>query len=87
MRSRNRKRRAYDLVKTAFRLHLRLRPVRFAYGIVKTVRFSESEAEAAEELNQSQTVGTCIVIGLFLLLCFPPCPALAMKSRVSSLLS
>ena len=61
-RSRNRKRRAYDLVKTAFRFLSRLRRLRSAYDLVKT-RLSESEADA-EKLNQSQDVGTCIVIGL-----------------------
>ena len=34
--SRNRKRRAYDLVKTAFRFRLRLRRLRSAYDLVKT---------------------------------------------------
>ena len=43
-RSRNQKRRAYDLVKTAFRFRLRLRRLRSAYDLVKT-RLSESEAE------------------------------------------
>ena len=62
-RSRNQKRRAYDLVKTAFRFRLRLRRLRFAYDLVKT-RLSESQAEAGV-LNQSQSVGTCIVIALF----------------------
>ena len=47
---------------TAFRFRLRLRCLRSAYDLVKT-RLSESEAEA-EEPNQSQSVGTCIVIGL-----------------------
>ena len=61
-RSRNQKRRAYDLVKTAFRFRLLLRPLRSAYDLVKT-RLSESEAEV-EEPNQSQSVGTCILIGL-----------------------
>ena len=67
-RSRNQKRRAYDLVKTAFRFRLLLRRLRSAYDLVKT-RLSESEAEA-EELNQSQSVGTCIVIGLSFRFCF-----------------
>ena len=67
-RSRYRKRRAYDLVKTAFRFRLRLRRLRSAYDLVKT-RLSESEAEA-EEPNQSQSVGTCIVIGLSFRFCF-----------------
>ena len=61
-RSRNQKRRAYDLVKTAFRLRLRLRRLRSAYDLAKT-RLSESSADA-ETLNQSQSVGTSIVIGL-----------------------
>ena len=61
-RSCNQKRRAYDLVKTAYRFHLRLRCLRSAYDLVKT-RLSESEAEA-EEPNQLQSVGTCIVIGV-----------------------
>ena len=61
-RSCNQKRRAYDLVKTAFRFHLRLRCLRSTYDLVKT-RLSESEAEA-EEPNQLQSVGTCIVIGV-----------------------
>ena len=51
-------------MKTAFRFRLRLRRLRSAYDLVKT-RLSESEAEA-KELNQSQSVGTCIVIGLVL---------------------
>ena len=59
-RSRYQKRRAYDLVKTAFQFRLRLRRLHSAYDLVKT-RLSGSEAEA-EELNQSQSVGTCIVI-------------------------
>ena len=58
---------AYDLVKTAF-LRLRLQRERSAYDLVKT-RLSESEAEV-EELNQSQSVGTCIVIGLSFRFCF-----------------
>ena len=62
-RSRNQKLRAYDLVKKVFRFRLRS-----AYDLVKT-RLSESEAEA-EELNQSQSVGTCIVIGLSFRFCF-----------------
>ena len=40
-RSRNQKRRAYDLVKTAFRFRLLLRRLRSAYDLVKT-RLSES---------------------------------------------
>ena len=35
-RSRNQKRRAYDLVKTAFRFRLLLRRLRSAYDLVKT---------------------------------------------------
>ena len=58
----------YDLVKTAFRSRLRLRRLRSAYDLVKT-RLSESEAEV-EELNQSQSVGMCIVIGLSFRFCF-----------------
>ena len=65
--SRN-QRRAYDLVKTAFRFPLRLRRLRSAYDLVKT-RWSESEAEA-ELLNQSQSVGTSIVVGLSFRFCF-----------------
>ena len=56
----NQKRRAYDLVKTAFRFLLRLRRLRSAFDLVK-IRLSVSEAEA-EELNQSRSVGTYIVI-------------------------
>ena len=67
-RSRNQKRRAYDLVKKVFRFRLRLRRLRSAYDLVKT-RLSESEAEA-EELNQLQSVGTSIVIGLSFRFCF-----------------
>ena len=67
-RSRNQNRRAYDLVKKVFRFRLRLRRLRSAYDLVKT-RLSESEA-GAEELNQSQSVGTCIVIGLSFRFCF-----------------
>ena len=62
------KRRAYDLVKTAFRFHLRLRRLLSAYDLVKT-RLSGSEAEA-EELHQSQSARTCIVIGLSFRFCF-----------------
>ena len=40
-------RRAYDLVKTAFRFRLRLCRLRSAYDQMKT-RLSESEAEAEE---------------------------------------
>ena len=58
--SRYQKRRAYNLVKTAFRFRLRLRRLHSTYDLVNT-RLSESEAEA-EELNQSQSVGMCIVI-------------------------
>ena len=65
-RSRNQKRRAYELVKTAFRFRSRLRRLRSAYDLVKT-RLSELEADA-EKLNQSQNVGTCLVIGLCFLL-------------------
>ena len=43
--SRNQKRRAYDLVKTAFRFRLRLCRLRSAYDLVKT-RCSDAEAEA-----------------------------------------
>ena len=43
-RSRTQKRRAYDLVKTAFRFRLRFHRLRSAYDLVKT-RFSELEAE------------------------------------------
>ena len=46
----------------------RSRRERRAHDLVKT-RLSESEAEA-EELNQSQSVGTCIVIALSSLVCF-----------------
>ena len=67
-RSRNQKRRAYDLVKKVFRFRLRLRRLRSAYDLVKT-RLSESEAEGGEP-NQSQSVGTCIVIGLSFGFCF-----------------
>ena len=42
--SRNQKRRAYDLVKTAFQFRLRLRRLRSAYDLVNT-RLTESEAE------------------------------------------
>ena len=66
--SRNQKRRAYDLVKTAFRFCLRLRRLRTAYDLMKT-RLLESEAEA-EEPNQSQSVETCILIGLSFRFCF-----------------
>ena len=59
---------AYDLVKTAFRLRLQLCLLRSAYHLVKT-RLLESEAEA-EELNQSQSMGMCIVIGLSFRSCF-----------------
>ena len=56
-------------MKTQFRFRfLRLRRLRSAYDLEKT-RLSESEAEA-EELNQSQSVGKCIVIGLSFRLCF-----------------
>ena len=43
-------------------------PQAFSYDLVKT-RLSESEAEAGEP-NQSQSVGTCIVIGLSFRFCF-----------------
>ena len=66
--SRNQKRRAYDLVKTAFRFCLPLHRLRSAYDLVKT-RLSESEA-GAEGPNQSQRVGTCILIGLSFRFCF-----------------
>ena len=59
---------AYDLVKTAFRLRLQLCLLRSTYHLVKT-RLLESEAEA-EELNQSQSMGMCIVIGLSFRSCF-----------------
>ena len=59
------KRRAYHLVKTAFRF----RRLRFAYDLLKT-SLSWSEAEA-EELNQSQNVRTCIVICLSFPLLLP----------------
>ena len=49
-------------MKTAFRFRLRLRRLRSPYDLVKT-RLSEPEVEA-EEPNQSQSMGTCIVIGL-----------------------
>ena len=55
-------RRAYDSVKTVFRFRLSS-----AYDLVKT-RLSESEAEA-EERNQSQSVGKCIVIDLSFRFC------------------
>ena len=55
-------------MKTAFRFRLRLRRLRSAYDLVKT-RLSESEA-GVEERNQSQSVGTCIVIALSFRLCF-----------------
>ena len=66
--NRAQKRRAYDLVKTAFRFRSRLRRLRSAYDLVKT-SLSESEAEA-EQRNQSQSVGTCIVIALSFRFCF-----------------
>ena len=49
-------------------LRSRLRHLSSAYDLVKT-RLSELEAEA-EKLNQSQSVGTCIVIDLSFCLCF-----------------
>ena len=55
-------------MKTAFRFLLRIRRLRFAHDLVKS-RLLESEAEA-EELNQSQSVGACIVIGSFFRFCF-----------------
>ena len=67
-RSRNQKRGACDLVKKAFRFRLRFRRLRFSYDLVKT-RLSESEAQV-EELNQSQSVGTWIVIDLPFRFCF-----------------
>ena len=58
-RSHNQKRRTFnDPGKTAFDSAYDS----VAYDQVKT-RLSESKAEA-EELNQSQSLGTCIVIGL-----------------------
>ena len=68
VKSCNQRHRAYDLVKTAFWFYLRLHRLRSAYDLVKT-GLLESEAEA-EELNQSQSIGTCIVIGLSLCFCF-----------------
>ena len=58
----------YDLVKTAFWFHFSYYSL--VYYQVKT-RSSESQAEA-EELDQSQSVGTCIVIGLSFRLCPTP---------------
>ena len=55
------KRIGYGLVKTAFWFCLRLCCLRSAYDVV-TSRWFELEAEA-EELNQSQSMGTYIVIG------------------------
>ena len=57
-----------NLVKTAFRFCLRLRHLRSSYDLVKT-RLSELKAEA-EVRNQSQSMETCIVIGLFFCFCF-----------------
>ena len=59
------------------------------YDLVKT-RLLESEAEA-EELNQSQSVGTRTVIGLSFRFCFrfrqsgfhQPCPLASMHYRVT----
>ena len=57
-----------DLVKTAFWfLWFRLRLRRFDDQVKRTL--SESQAEA-EELNQSQSVGTSLVIGLSFRFCF-----------------
>ena len=47
--------RAYDRVKTAFRR------LPSTYDLV-TTRLSESEGPVAKELNQSQVVGTCMVM-------------------------
>ena len=62
----------YDPLKTAFWFFwffwFRLRHCRLFYDQVKAGS-SESQAEA-EELNQSQSVGTCIVIGLSFRFCF-----------------
>ena len=55
-------------MKTALWFCLRLRRLHSAYDLVKT-KLSESEAEA-EELNQSQSMGTCIVIGWSFPFCF-----------------
>ena len=60
--------RSVELMITAFRFQLRLCRLQSAYDLVKT-RLSESEAEA-EELNQSQGVGKCIVTGLSFRFCF-----------------
>ena len=60
------KHRAYGLVKTAFRFLLRLCRLQSAYDVV-TTRWSEAEAE---ELNQSQSMATCIVIGVSFRFCF-----------------
>ena len=65
-RSPNQKRRAYDVVKTAFRFGLRSHRLRYAYDLVKN-RLSESEAE---EPNQSQGLGTWTVIDLSFRFCF-----------------
>ena len=56
-------------MKKAFWFRLRLLRLRSAYDLVK-IRLSESVVEA-EEPNQSQSVGTCIVIGLSLPLLLP----------------
>ena len=66
--SRIQKLRANGLVKTAFQFRLRLCHLQSAYDVVAT-RWSESEADA-EELNQSQSMATCIVIGLSFRFCF-----------------
>ena len=72
-------------MKTAFRFRLRPRRLRSTHDLVKS-RLPESEAEA-EEPNQSQIVGTCILIGLSFLE-KPPrttCPTLlSVKSIFSS---
>ena len=61
------KRRAYDLVKTVIGFCLQFHHLRSAYDLVKT-RLLELEAET-EETKQSQSVGTCIVIGLSFRFC------------------
>ena len=59
----------YDLLKTAFWFFwFRLRHCRLFYDQVKAGS-SESQVEAVE-LNQSQSVETCIVIGLSFRFCF-----------------
>ena len=64
----NQKCRAHDLMKTAFQFRLWLCCLRSAYDLVKT-KLLEVEVEA-EDLNQSQSVGTCIVIDLSFRFCF-----------------